>query len=300
MELEALVRDAVRAPSLHNSQPWRFRRDGETIEVLLDAARVPPHGDPTGRLSRIACGAAAFNLALGLAVRGRPATIRPTTDDLVVARLTPAPPRPPTPAQQRLYRALPRRHSNRYPFDDTPVPAVLREALVRAAGDEGGRLDLLAGPSEVDAVAALVAEADEALCRDPAYRAEVRVPPGSAGPAPAPTELLRRRDFGGTAGARRYETDPLVGVLSGPGDRRDDAVRAGVALQRVLLTATAERLAVSMFSQPVEVPAIRERLRIHTGHVHPPQLLLRFGYAAPLAPTARRPVPEVLAPIRNG
>ena len=300
MEFEALVKDAVRAPSLHNSQPWRFRLDGETIEVLLDRARVPPHGDPTGRLSRIACGAAAFNLALGLAVRGRPATIHPSTGDLVVARLVPTAPRPPTPAQQRLYRALPRRHSNRFPFEETPVPARIRDELVRAARDEGGRLDLLAGPSEVDAVAALLAEADATLGRDPAYRAELRVPPGSAGPAPDPTELLRRRDFGGTSQAGRYETDPLVGVLSGPGDRPDDAVRAGVALQRVLLTATAERLAVSMFSQPVEVPAIRERLRVLAGHGHPPQLLLRFGYALPLAPTPRRPAREVLDPATGG
>ncbi|WP_203897959.1 nitroreductase [Virgisporangium aliadipatigenens] len=241
---ETLVGEAVRAPSLNNSQPWRFRRLGDTVEVLLDLDRVPPDADPAGRLSRVACGAAAFNLSLGMAVRGRSVTIRPTTEDLVVARLVAAPHRPATPVQRRLYRVLPARHSNRSEFDDTPVPAAIRDELVRAARDEGCRLDLLADPSTVDTVAAIA--------------------------------LLPRA------------TDPVLGVLSGPGDRRDDAVRAGVALQRVLLTATAERLAVSVFSGPVVEPGIRERLRTAVGHGHPPQLVLRFGYAPALAPTARR------------
>ena len=69
-------RDAVRAPSLHNTQPWRFRlRDG-AIEVLVDPARRLPATDPSGWGARIACGAALFNLRLALAVAGTPATVR--------------------------------------------------------------------------------------------------------------------------------------------------------------------------------------------------------------------------------
>ena len=67
-----LVRAAVAAPSLHNTQPWRFRvRDGgSVIELLADPARMLPAADPGGRAAHVACGAALFNLRLAAAVVG--------------------------------------------------------------------------------------------------------------------------------------------------------------------------------------------------------------------------------------
>ncbi|PZG01863.1 nitroreductase, partial [Micromonospora craterilacus] len=97
-QLRAAATDAIRAPSLHNVQPWRFRlRDGG-IEVLVDPARRLPATDPSGWGARVAGGAALFNLRLALAVAGTPATVRlrpyPAEPD-VVARLLPDLPRRP-------------------------------------------------------------------------------------------------------------------------------------------------------------------------------------------------------------
>src|SRR4029450_4173165 len=72
---------AIRAPSLHNSQPWRFRlRDGG-IEVLADASRQLAVADSEGWAVRIACGAATFNARLALAVSGVPAQVILRPDD---------------------------------------------------------------------------------------------------------------------------------------------------------------------------------------------------------------------------
>ena len=62
----AAVADAVWAPSIHNSQPWRFRRTGHGIEVRVDECRLLPASDPEGRAARVSCGAAACNLGLVL------------------------------------------------------------------------------------------------------------------------------------------------------------------------------------------------------------------------------------------
>ena len=70
------VAAAIRAPSLHNSQPWRFRLRNGVCEVLADHGRVRPASDPTGWATRIACGAATFNLGLAFAVLGRPVEVR--------------------------------------------------------------------------------------------------------------------------------------------------------------------------------------------------------------------------------
>src|SRR3954471_4186520 len=124
-DLRRAAAAGIRAPSLHNSQPWRFRlRDGG-IEVLADPARQLTVADSGGWAVRIACGAATFNARLALAVSGTPAEggLRPHDEGPdVLARLTSGPPRLPTYPEQDLFAAIPRRYSNRRPFWPNPVP----------------------------------------------------------------------------------------------------------------------------------------------------------------------------------
>jgi hypothetical protein len=311
-ELRRAAEVAVRAPSLHNSQPWRFGLREGGIEVRVDDTRRVPDGDPTGWAARIGCGAAVFNLRLALAVAGRPARVRlrpyPSRPD-VVARLTPGPPRPATPTERSLYDAVPRRHSNREPFWPTPVPAEARWRLVEAARAEGAWLELVIGPAAVGAVAEIARGAHRFLERRPGYRAEVDgwvrhghapdgVPVTAGGPLAEPHDLLPQRDFGvrGRSPGRDFEPEPLVAVLGSTGDAPADQVTAGQALQRVLLVAVDAGLATSMLSQPIEVPRAREQLRLALGRSGTPQMVLRVGYGQPGWPTPRRDVAEVLDP----
>lgn len=309
-DLRCGVAAAIRAPSPFNTQPWRFRlRDGG-IEVLVDPERVLPVSDPSGWGARVACGAAVFNLRLALAVAGVPAAtrLRPYPDQpLVVARLTPATPRPATPTEQILFAAIARRRSHRAPFWPTPVPAEARWRLVTAARDEGAWLDLVIGLSAVEAVAEIARSANRVLERNPRYRAEVAcwtrngnapdgVPIAVGGPAPEPHDLLPARPFAQLVRApgRDFEPEPLVAVLNTLGDTPADQITAGQALQRVLLTATDAGLAASMLSQPIEVGAAREQLRRALGRSGIPQMVLRIGYGEPGIMTAWRSVDDVI------
>lgn len=314
-QLRAAAADAVRAPSMHNTQPWRFRlRDG-AIEVLTDPARRLPATDPSGWGVRIACGAALFNLRLALAVAGVPATVRlrpyPAEPD-VLARLWPDTPRRPTPTEQALHTAIPRRFSNRAPFWPDPVPADVRWRLGEAARAEQCWLELVVGTSAVAAFAEIARGAHRVLERDATYRAErdewVRttpapdgVPAAAGGPRGEPQDLLPSRGFGGRdrAPGRDFEPEPLVAVLGSPGNTAVDQVIAGQALQRVLLTATDAGVSASMLSQPIEVPSAREQLRLSLGRFGTPQMVMRIGYGQPGWPTPRRDVDEVLdLPVR--
>ena len=309
------VTAAVRAPSLHNTQPWRFRqdRDHDAIEVRSDPDRVLPAADPDGWGVRISCGAATFNLRLAAAAAGHPLDVRwlpSPTDRTLMARLTPSALRSPTDGDLRLYRAVPRRHSNRAPFRPEPVPLAARADLVAAARSEETWLDLVVGTVPVAAVAEIAHAANRVLCRDPAYLAELRswtrhgeptddgVPAEAGGPTAEPQDLLPQRPFGDhvRADGRDFEPEPLVAVLGTAGNTPADQLRAGHALERVLLTITDLGLAASMLSQPIEVPAAREQLRLALGRSGSPQMVLRIGFGDPAVTTPRRGYELVVQP----
>jgi nitroreductase len=309
-DLRHAVTAAVRAPSLHNSQPWRFRlRDG-AVEVLADATRQLAVADSGGWAVRMACGAAVLNARLALAANGAPADVvlRPGGAERdVLARLTRSPARPATYVETDLAAAIPRRYSNRRPFWPDAVPADVRARLIEAARAEGAWLDLLVGMTALSGFAEIAQSADRVLRRDAGYQAEMStwthadaapdgVPVIAGAPLAEPQDLLPQRAFGDRrrGPGRDFEPEPLVAIVGTAWDRPLDQLVAGQALQRVLLTATDAGLACSMISQPIEVPAARDQLRRALGRSGPPQMAVRIGYGQPGRPTFRRAVDEVI------
>src|SRR6266545_5712239 len=142
--LTAIVATAVRAPSMHNTQPWRFRLvpgqpdriEGAVIEVWSDDSRRLPVADPTGWAVRIACGAALLGVRLGVAVLDHRAevTVLPDPARPALAGLVRVGPRHrATPYERELHAAIGKRRTNRYPFSETPPAPDVPAKLVAAA-----------------------------------------------------------------------------------------------------------------------------------------------------------------------
>ncbi len=306
---ERAISAAVRAPSVFNSQPWRFRLGGDSIIMRVDESRLLPVADPAGWAARLALGAAACNIQLALAVDGLASALRitSTATGLGLAVAATGTTRA-TPREEALYRAIGSRFSHRGPFGPQPVPVDSRARLTAAAVDARAWIELLDDRGRIAKIADILRAADETLHRNPEYDQELDrwvsaaesrgegIAGPAAGLAPEGQDLLPMRDFKGKTRApgRDFESDPLIAVLGTVGGEPYDDVIGGSALQRVLLTATADGLCSSMLSQAIEVPEARGDLRAALGHYGVPQMVIRFGFGEPVGPSPRRPVADVI------
>jgi hypothetical protein len=305
----ALLEAAVAAPSIHNSQPWRFHVGGRRIELYADPARQLRIADGHGRSLMVSCGAALFNLRVAAEHLGLHPRVRllPSDNPILVATVD-VDHRHTRPGQlDGLYPSIWQRRTNRHPFSDrTPSSSVLAR-LAEAAAQEDALLRIYDDPDEVRAIVDQLRHAEFEEHHVPQAAAERAqwvgtnagddgIPVDSLGPIPeqagaAFRDLAAGRDLGRKLAP--FEVTPTVAVLSTRYDRPLDWVRAGQALERLLLVATHEGLVASFMNQPLEQDDLRRHLRSPlTGHGHT-QMLIRIGYGPPVPPTPRRSVAEV-------
>ncbi len=315
--LEKLITAAIAAPSIHNTQPWRYRLDPDTstVEVRTAADRSLLHIDPTGRALHISVGAAVFNLRVAVAHFGWEPVVhllpKPSEPDhLASVRL--AGPRHGTHRPSRgpdddLYDAVWRRHSSRLPFSEQRVPPEVLERITTAAGAEGARLTR-PGPAETSRILELTAEAERIDATDPARREESRAwvregrssgLPGSAlGPQDA-TGRLPMRDYSAARPEDHrppmvFERHPVIAVLSTRRDTPADWLRAGQALEHALLVATVHGVRASLLHQAAEWDDLRWALRDPRGAFQEVQMLIRFGFGPEGPATPRLSAHDVL------
>jgi len=311
-----LIATAARAPSVHNTQPWRFRVGKYAIELYADPARKLQM-DPVGREMLISCGAALFGLRLAI----RSLCYQPMIDLLpdpkrlrllAIARLGAA--QPMTARERQLLEALPHRHTHRGPWDPGPLPAGLAAGIQHDALAEGAELVLLDEAIGYQKLADIADTVGRRQDLDPVARAEVRrwsrvtadpahdgVPahafPASAGRQPG---RLRQRDFDQ---GRRQGLLPAGGpppaataVLITLGDGRADWLRAGQALHRLLAHAAVSWVFASLYTQPLEADAIRVLIKDRLALPGTPQMLLQLGLAHTTHATARRSPADLIEP----
>jgi len=314
--LRFLLSYAVLAPSRHNAQPWLFEIEGDELRVYADPARTLPAADPDGREQVIACGTAVVNLRLAAAHFGHATSTEVLPghrSDGLLARIRLEERRSSTPEVEELFRAIPRRRTNRLPLDGREPPEGIVTQLLREARQEGVALRPV-GEHERRVVAELVAEGDAARWADPRYRAELAAwtrsnasgrrdgLPGYAQGLSDVAALLQplvvrlgnvAREEAERDRRRALGTRSLL-VLSTAKDGQAEWIAAGEALQRVLLRATAAGLAASYLNQPIEREGLRSRLASALGDRGAPQIMIRLGYGLEVRSTPRRPVSEML------
>ena len=114
--LAEAVTVAGKAPSIHNTQPWRFVVDGSGLELHTEPSRQLPELDPDGHMMLVSCGAALHHAAVALAAAGYRTHVERTGEAHgLVARLRVDGVGEPDPVAVRRLEAVPRRHTDRRP-----------------------------------------------------------------------------------------------------------------------------------------------------------------------------------------
>jgi hypothetical protein len=318
-KLRFALRYAVLAPSNHNTQPWHFILDGESVTLCADRLRALPVVDPFDRELIIGCGAALFNLRVALSYFGLAYAItlfpsRADPDVLAHVRIVDGGHCDTTLAP--LFQAIPLRVTTRENFADEPLPSVIQQQLVDAVDAEGADVVCVSSVSMRERLAELIAEADRLQFEDPRFRRELAswihpqrredgMPALSAGlnvlldlAAPLVTSVVRTFDLGGGLAATHHALatgSPLLICIATSTDDAAAWLTAGQALERLLLAAANAGVTASYLNQPIELGALRERLRTTLAIDSVPQLLLRVGQGKPAAHSPRRPLAEVVS-----
>jgi hypothetical protein len=323
-QADYLIATAARAPSVHNTQPWRFRIGRSAIGLYCDQRRKL-RVDPIGREMLISCGAALFGLRLAVRSLGYLPVVELLPDPTVLrllARVSLGAAEPMTVLERELLMAMPHRHTHRGAFAADPLPAGLLAGLQHDALAEGAELALVDPGIAYQRLAGLVNMAGHRLDLDPYARADVRQwtrdaaspardgVPAHALPSAADwrsgrqsgrrSGRLRQRDFDLGRGLGLLPVDgpvpAVTAVLLTPGDSRADWLRAGQALYRLLLHAASRWVFASLYTQPLEAAALRGEIRDRLSLPGAPQMLLQLGVAHTTHATARRSSGELIEP----
>lgn len=317
-KLRFALQYAVLAPSSHNTQPWHFIVEDESVTLCADRFRALPVADPFDRELIISCGAALFNLRVALNHFGLAyaITLFPSSADpdlLAQVRIVPNGHHDASLAP--LFTAIPARVTTREPFDVRPVAGDVQRRLIEAGQTEGAQVLGIEAPVERLRIADLVEAADQVQFADSRFRRELAcwihpqrrgdgMPAYAAGMSalldfavPIAASVVRTFDVGAGMAAmhqRLVEASPLVMAIVTGTDDREAWLAAGQALERLLLCGVNDGLSGSYLNQPIEVAPLRERLRTILGTDGVPQLLLRIGYGPQVGHAPRRPLADVL------
>lgn len=309
---------AIRAPSVHNSQPWRWVVGEHSLHLFADRGRQLPKTDPDSRDLMLSCGAALNHCVVALAALGWASKIHRFPNPADPDHLASIELRRQQPAvvDIALASAIPRRRTDRRHYSHWPVSNG-DLAMMGARAARGGvtmrRVD------DLDNLKQIVADAAWRHASDYEYSTELATWSGryasTAGvlarstPQPDAAAPIPARSFAGAILPQPLGVDAAGdnAVVVALGTAADDVVsrlRAGEATSLVLLTATALGLATCPITEPLEIPETRDAVKTTVfGGDGYPQMLLRIGWAAvnsdPLPSTPRRDLAEVVAQLEG-
>jgi len=308
---------AVRAPSIHNTQPWQWRLTSTALDLYVDRTRQLQAADKAGRMLLISCGTALHHLTVAMAARGWRSKVVRLPDPRIPSLLASISfePAPPTEQMTTWADAISRRRSDRRVMSSWEVPDSHVQTLVKLAAEHGVVAQPLTDASAEHLWESLKRHVADKRQGDRVYEKEMSrwasvgadaregMPEANLveAPHPGPATSARDRFPGGTlrqGGEAEEESGEAALLLCTSSDDPMSRLRAGEALSALLLEATRLGLATRLDSQVVEEETTRAQLEEQLlAGARSPQIVVHVGWPAgsePVPLTPRRETGSVL------
>lgn len=321
-DFEKLVYYAVKAPSGHNTQPWKFEVEDDRILILPDFERSLPIVDPDNHALFISLGCAAENLIIAAEHFGYIAELKAITtgqghiEVLLKKDLQPN--------ENPLFEQIEKRQSTRNKYSGEPIPAEHLTLLLKAAEMDNVKCRIITQKEEIEPIIALVKEGCTGQFENPAFVEElahwIRFNKGIAiekndGLSSAVTgnpnvpEWLGKFIMGITISSKKeakkceelIRSSSALVVFIGHRDDKESWMNVGRSFERFALMATSLGINNAHENMPCEERPVREKLTrlLKLAGEEQPLLLLRIGYSFIMPYSYRRPVKDVMVKVNE-
>jgi nitroreductase len=317
-DLKELIHYATLAPSGHNTQPWLFSLNDDTIEIRPDYKRRLPVVDPDDHALFISLGCALENLIIAANQFGYSEDIKydlpKEKSEAIKVILT----KSSEANENLLFDALNKRQSTRNKYDRKPLPESDILSLKEVTKQEGVIFKIFITDNEIEPLIKFVKEGNIFQFKNKEFvnelvswirfsksdaekkRDGIRSAVIGAPSIPNWFGKLIMKFNSGEKEAKKCEdairnSSGLVLFIS-EDNSKQNWINIGRSFERFALKATQLGLKHAHLNMPCEELEVRKKLQKYLGlpKEQQPLLLLRIGYSDPLPKSFRRNVEEVI------
>ena len=313
---EFLVAQAVKAPSGHNTQPWKFRQNGSVVEIYPDFDRRLPVVDPDDRELSVSLGCAVENLCLAAQTKGYKSAVSVGDKGVITVSLMEKADIKPNP----LFNQIDARQTNRSVYNGEEIALDVLKKLQSIRSEKCISVHYYARQTkQFNDIEQYVLQGNTRQMQKEAFKAELKswmrfnkkhqdqtldglsyavfgapnVPRWMAEPIMSMAINAKTQN---KADREKIASASHLVLFTTRENSRREWVNLGRTLQRFLLTATELGIAHAYLNQPNEEAEIASEMARTLGLAGEyPTILLRIGYGERQAYSKRRSVGDVIA-----
>lgn len=312
---EFLVAQAVKAPSGHNTQPWKFRQNESAVEIHPDFDRRLPVVDPDDRELFVSLGCAVENLCLAAQTKGYKSAVSVGDTGVVTVSLAEEAGVKPSP----LFNQIDARQTNRSVYNGEEIALDVLKKLQSIRSEKGISVHYYARQTkQFNDIEQYVLQGNTNQMQKEAFKAELKswmrfnkkhqdqtldglscavfgapnVPRWMAEPIMSMAINAKTQN---KADREKIASASHLVLFTTRENSRREWVSLGRTLQRFLLTTTELGIVHAYLNQPNEEVEIALEMTRTLGLAGEyPTILLRIGYGRQQAYSKRRAVKDVI------
>lgn len=310
-----MVEYAIKAPSGHNTQPWLFRINENSIEIHPNFDRALPVVDFDNRELFISLGCALENLCITALEKGYDYDVELTKTGIITVYLS----SPDTSGYNSLFQQIPLRQTNRSIYNGKQIPEENIAELREVINDENINIRFYKhGTPEFDAIRNYIEQGNRIQMQDKAFKKELKEwMRFNRKHSEKTNDGLSYLVFG-APNLPRFISKSIIGqavnewlqvkednkkiasashlvLFTTQNDNIPEWIDLGRNLQRFLLKSTELNIIHSYFNQPNEVRELSVKMAESLGLAGEyPTILLRMGYGETMPYSKRINVNKVL------